>query len=340
MGEFKTPLSFNIGGIFLLPMNFCLRNRYVIKQHISGTNMSNVYIAFDNDRREEVVVKECSGDDLENKEMIEREARFLSELDHSKIVCIKDYFICSDSQFRQKFYIVMEKIEGKTLEQQKGQLRIREIIHISIKLCKVINYLHVTSKPTIIHRDIKPRNIMVLEDGSIRLIDFGTARFYRSNKRDTFAVLTEGFAAPEQYYGESTVRSDIFGIGATMYYMLTGRKVDYVQPGRGFKKSVTPPQYINRKVSQGLNNVIMKAIAFDQKNRYQSVNDLKKDLEALIFKPAVSKDTNTDKPVLTDKNEDKSNKGIKKSSSNKLMLVLIGVFVIIILLGIFMIGGQ
>lgn len=323
----------------MLPVNFRLRNRYVIKKQLSGTSMSNVYLAHDEDKRQDVVIKECSGDDLINKELIEREAKFLSDLDHSKIVCLKDYFVCSDNQFKQKFYIVMEKVEGKTLEELKGQLRIKEIIHIAIKLCKVVNYLHVTLKPPIIHRDIKPSNIMVLEDGSIKLIDFGTARFYRINKQDTFTALTNGFAAPEQYFGESTVKSDIFGIGATLYYMLTSKRVDYIQPGRGFKRSITPPKFINKRVSDSLSNIIMKAIAFDQNHRYQSVNDLKKDLEALIFKPATSIKNNPISRPVDDKIDNNSLKPETKKTINSLMLALIAIFVVITILGIFMLKG-
>src|SRR5699024_1422102 len=156
------------------------------------------------------------------------ETKLLSELDHQNLPRIVDFFT-SD----QYFYLVMEYVDGVVLSDyfiaESQSLPTTKILDIAIQLCTVIHYLHKQEDP-IIYRDLKPANIMIQHDGTIKLIDFGIARKFRQNQlSDTVRIGTVGFAAPEQFEKQQTdQRTDIFSLGAVMYYLFTGGKYVYV----------------------------------------------------------------------------------------------------------------
>ena len=122
-------------------------------------------------------------------------------------------------------YLVMDYIEGQTLEQvlkEQGPQDERIVAEWAIEICKALSYLH-SQNPPIVYRDMKPSNIIRKPDGNLKIIDFGTARVFNSEKdNDTIALGTKGFAPPEQYSGRTDARSDIYALGMTMKYLITG----------------------------------------------------------------------------------------------------------------------
>lgn len=160
----------------------------------------------------------------------------------------------------QELVVIEEYIHGqnlKTFMEQKGPLDEKQTIKYMIDLCKIVKELH-SLKPGIIHRDIKPSNIVLSQDGVVYLIDFNIARSYKEKEvEDTRLLGTQGFAAPEQCgYGQSDERTDVYGIGSTMNYLLTG---SFPQQGI-FQGKISP--------------IIEKCTAMDNKQRYQKVDAL------------------------------------------------------------------
>lgn len=154
------------------------------------------------------------------------ELKVLSGLRHPNLPRIVDAFVEN-----QRHYIVMDYIEGQTLARvlsNHNRLPVKHALEVGLKLASVLDYLH-NQDPPIIFRDLKPANIMVKENGDVRLVDFGIARYFTKNSsQDTQALGTPGYAAPEQYggIGQSDARSDIYALAANLHQMLTG-----VNPG-------------------------------------------------------------------------------------------------------------
>ena len=148
----------------------------------------------------------------------EREADVLAQLDHPAIPKVSDRFSEQDHH-----YFVMDYVAGQTLEAKLatagGRLGQGESIDLAVQICGALDYLH-RRNPPVVYRDLKPANIIVMPDGRIKLVDFGIARHFTKNGT---TIGTIGFAAPEQYQGQCEPRSDIYGLGATLYYLLSGR---------------------------------------------------------------------------------------------------------------------
>lgn len=161
-------------------------------------------------------------------------------------------------------YVIEEYIQGKTLEQlfiEHGPTTKEEVCDLILMLCPILSQLH-SCEPPIIHRDIKPSNLIVTPEGTLRLIDFNAAKHYSNGeKKDTMLLGTMNFAAPEQYgFGQSDIRTDIYGLGATMNYLLTGK-------------------YPNELISDGkLHYVLDKCLKLEPENRYSNSQELMSDL--------------------------------------------------------------
>jgi serine/threonine protein kinase len=204
--------------------------RYRLLARIGEGGFGTVYKASDRDRHGKLVaIKEINMATLSTQKKIEvtdtfnREINLLSSLKHRNLPRIHDQFIDPEH-----WYIVMDYIEGETLEDllarsPKGRLPLRQAVRIGITLCNVLSYLH-NQSPPIIYRDVKPSNIMLTPWGHLYLIDFGIARRYRFDQvRDTGPLGSPGYAAPEQYgRAQTTPRTDIYGLGATLQTLLTG----------------------------------------------------------------------------------------------------------------------
>ncbi|HEY6541651.1 MAG TPA: serine/threonine-protein kinase, partial [Ktedonobacteraceae bacterium] len=215
-----------------LARDFLLAQRYRIIGLIGQGGFAQVYKAKDISHKNRLVaIKRISLRGLSTREMIEatdtfnREIMYLSQLRHESLPRMYEHFTDTDH-----WYIVMEYIQGETLEDQlkstrRGRFSIRKVIEIGHALCKVLNYLH-DQQQSIIFRDLKPANVMITRKGRLYLIDFGIARQYRPQQRkDTTPLGSPGYAAPEQYgKAQTTIQTDVYGLGATLQTLLTGKE--------------------------------------------------------------------------------------------------------------------
>ena len=189
------------------------------------------------------------------------EARLLQRLDHPGIPRVYASF-----EKDGRHYMVREYIEGKPLDrivQTKGPLAEEDIFRVTLELTGILKYLH-NQTPPVIHRDIKPQNIVLGKDGSINLIDFGIARTHKTGQnQDTSIVLTMDYAPPEQYgFDQSSPLTDIYALGVVMLYLATGQAA---KPALG-----------SEVVSNTLRNLIQRCIAFDPRDRIQNVEEIER----------------------------------------------------------------
>lgn len=211
------------------------------------------------------------------------EYHILSELNHPFLPKIHDYYELSGQSVLIEEFV--DGIKLSDLIHTSGRLVPEKAVEISKKLCEVCNYLHLQNPYPIIHRDIKPDNIICTMDGQIKLIDFGAAREYKDkNAKDTIYVGTVGYAPPEQFgFGQTDGRADIYGIGMTMIHMLTGKA-----PERGKKNRLS-----NTSIPVDVQSIIRKATQFDPAKRYADASELLSDLNDLVpdnsGRPDVSK---------------------------------------------------
>ena len=206
-----------------------LRQRYRVLAQVGKGGFGAVYKAADTQLGHRVVaVKEMSQIGLTSQELgeatesFQREAMLLASLKHSNLPRVYDQFIEEG-----RWYLVMEFIEGETLEtmldRRGGRLPLEEALHLARELCAALSYLH-TRQPPVIFRDLKPSNVMLTPDKQVYLIDFGIARHFKPGQvKDTIAFGSPGYAAPEQYgKAQTTPRADIYGLGALLHQLITG----------------------------------------------------------------------------------------------------------------------
>jgi len=203
------------------------------------------------------------------------EPNILKRLNHPALPRIFDIMEDEDS-----VYLVVDYIEGENLEEvlkRTGKFPEKQVINWAIQLCDVLSYLHTFKPHPIIYRDIKPSNIMLTKDEKIKLIDFGIAREYKEDAgSDTVYIGTRGYAAPEQYgFGQTSIATDIYSLGMTMFHMLTG--ISPVDPEFELK----PVRYYDKDLSLGIEKIISKCVMFNPSDRYQKAIDLQSDLERL-----------------------------------------------------------
>lgn len=263
-----------------------LDGRYQITELIGVGGMSDVYKGIDIMENRTVAVKILKKEFSENEEFVRyfrNESRAIAVLSHPNIVKIFDVGYEHDLQ-----YIVMEYINGITLKEcieQKGMLQWRECVHYTIQILRALQLAHDRG---IIHRDIKPQNVMLLADGTIKVMDFGIACFSRQNA-GTNTERTMGsvhYVSPEQARGERTdERGDIYSVGVMMYEMLTGRKpFDGETPVAVALKHmneepVRPSEY-NSNIYKGLEEIVLHAMEKGPTKRYQSASGMIRDIEA------------------------------------------------------------
>jgi len=214
-----------------LLLHTLFRNRYFIMSKVGAGGFGSVYKARDIQSGDRLVaIKEVSLLGLHPQAMLEattafqREVSVLSQLDHPNLPRLYEYI-----QTPGHWYLVMDFIAGETLEQYQsktpnGRLLLSEALDIGMQLCLVLDYLH-SQQPPIVFRDLKPANIMRTPTGLLYLIDFGIARYFKPGQaKDTVALGSHGYAAPEQYgKAQTTPRADIYSLGAVLHQLLTAR---------------------------------------------------------------------------------------------------------------------
>lgn len=261
----------------MLEIGSLIDNKYKILNKIGQGGMSTVYLAMNERANKQWAIKEIRKDAMANSDVtlqsLKNEIEMLRNLSHPNLPSIIDIIDYDDS-----LLIVMDYVEGNTLSKavnEYGPQPQEYVIEWAKQLCNVLGYLH-SQNPPIIYRDLKPGNIMLKPDGTIVLIDFGTARQYKEeNIEDTTCLGTRGYAAPEQFggHGQTDARTDIYCLGSTMYHLVTGKNPS--EP----PYEMYPIRYWNGALSQGLEQIILKCTQLDPSNRYQNCAKLLYDLD-------------------------------------------------------------
>jgi serine/threonine protein kinase len=261
-----------------------LQGRYRIIQLLGAGGFGAIYKASDErfQGARVVAIKEMSDVNLtanvraQAREDFRHEATLLVELNHPNLPNVSDFF-----EENGKAYLVMEFIEGKTLDEvqdeTRGPLDEAEVMGWAVQLCSVLQYLH-TRQPPIVFRDMKPSNIMLTKENQLKLIDFGIARVFKASAtRDTTLLGSQGYAPLEQYgRGQSDQRSDIYALGATLYQLLTNH-VPADAPSRRINPQVfETPRQLNPRISQSTENIILMAMEQDPNERFQSAKAMQR----------------------------------------------------------------
>ena len=270
-----------------------LDGRYLVEELIGVGGMAYVYKATDLKDNSTVAVKILKEELTSNEELVRRfknESRAISMLDHENIVKVLDVNFSDSVQ-----YIVMEYLNGITLKeyiQAHTTLTWKETVYFAEQLLRALQHAHDRG---IIHRDMKPQNVMLLRSGKIKVTDFGIARFSRSGMHTITdkAIGTVHYISPEQAKGEETnTQSDLYSVGVMMYEMCTGKlpfDSDSAVTVALKQISDTPvrPREINPGVPEGLEDIIMKAMEKDTEKRYQSAGSMLKDIDEFKNNPSV-----------------------------------------------------
>ena len=264
----------------MLEIGSLIDGKYKILSVVGHGGMSVVYLAINERANKTWAVKEVRKDGVSDFEVVKQglivETEMLKSFDHPHLPSIIDVIDTQDS-----FIIVMDYIQGRSLEQvlkssDNAPQKKEDVMEWAKQLCDVLGYLHTREKP-IIYRDMKPANVMLKPDGNVMLIDFGTAREFKSRSvADTTCLGTRGYAAPEQYggMGQTDARTDIYCLGATLYHLLTGH-------------SPAEPPYEIRPIGDwvpeykgsGLEEIIIKCTQQNPEERYQDCAELMYALE-------------------------------------------------------------
>lgn len=254
--------------------------KYEVLREVGRGGMSVVYLAMDKRLNKQWAIKEFRKDkDDASKQIALKalldEANLMKKLDHPTLPRIVD--IIDDNQ---NVYVVMDYIEGESLNKvldAYGAQPQEAVIEWAKQLSDVLDYLH-TQNPPVIYRDMKPANIMLKPDGTVRLIDFGIAREYKEGKDgDTEAIGTRGYAAPEQFggKGQTDARTDIYSLGVTLYHLVTGKNP--AEP----PYEIYPIRHWNPSLSSGFEWLIQKCTQLNPNDRYQSCAEVTYVLENL-----------------------------------------------------------
>lgn len=267
-----------------------LDNRYEILEKIGSGGMAEVYKARCHRLNRLVaikILKEELSQDAEFRRRFHAESQAVAMLSHPNIVSVYDV-----SHSDNIDYIVMELIEGITLKQymeQKGTLNWREALHFATQICKALEHAHSRG---IVHRDIKPHNIMILKDGSVKVADFGIARVSSAKNTLTREALgSVHYISPEQAKGAQVdCRADLYALGVVMYEMLTGRPpYDGDTPVsvaiQHINAHPTMPRELNPTIPLGLEQITMHAMTAELSARYPSAMRMLHDLEAFRKEP-------------------------------------------------------
>ena len=265
-----------------------INDRYQIIRSIGEGGMANVYLAYDIILDRNVAVKILRGDLATDEKFVrrfQREAISASSLSHPNIV--EMYDVGEDDG---NYFIVMEYIDGKTLKsliKKRGPLTIPEVIDIMIQLTSAIACAH---DSYIIHRDIKPQNVMILDDGRVKITDFGIAIASNATElTQTNSVMgSVHYLPPEQASGQgATIKSDIYSLGILMFELLIG-KVPFKGENaveialKQMKEPLPSVCKINPEIPQRIENIILKACAKNPKNRYDSCKEMNADLKKCL----------------------------------------------------------
>ena len=251
--------------------------KFKILSALGSGGFGTVYLAEDTWIGKKVALKVPHRQSVNFGELL-KEPRLLANLNHPNIVTV----LTAEKQ-DNVFYIVMEYVAGETLENvicRDGALDVNQSLDFTCQICNAVDYAH---RQGVIHRDLRPANVLVAENGLIKVADFGTSRVLELAEHGTTVIGSPPYMAPEQFHGRATFASDIYSLGVSMYQMMTGTlpyqtpvPADIEKLMRG--DLVSPPRVRNGRIPQRINDIIMKAMAPEVSERYQRAADLLEDL--------------------------------------------------------------
>jgi serine/threonine-protein kinase len=253
--------------------------KYKILSTIGSGGFGTVYLAKDTWINKKVALKVPHKQSLDFGELL-REPRLLATLNHPNIVAI----LTAEKQERV-FFIVMEFVPGETLESiiaKRGALDLPAVLDYTCQICNALDHAH---RYGVLHRDLRPSNVIVSDSGLLKVADFGTSRFLEIAAHGTTVIGSPPYMAPEQFRGKAVFASDLYSLGVTMFQMLTGA-LPYETPSPADLERLLRGELLaearsrNPKVPKAINDIVLRAMAPDVANRYQRASELLDDVLA------------------------------------------------------------
>jgi serine/threonine-protein kinase len=253
--------------------------KYRILSSLGSGGFGSVYLAEDTWIDKKVAIKVPHKQDVDFSDLV-KEPRLLAAMSHPNVVTV-----LTAEKLDDRFFIVMEYVPGETLEQlinREGALELTQALDFTCQMCNAVDHAH---RAGVLHRDLRPGNMLVSESGILKVSDFGTSRFLEIAAHGTTVIGSPPYMAPEQFHGKAVFASDVYSIGVTMYQMLTG-ELPYTTPApadldrlmRG--ELVTAPRRKNSKIPKAINDIVLRALAPDLSTRYARASDLLDDVLA------------------------------------------------------------
>jgi serine/threonine protein kinase len=253
--------------------------KYRILSSLGSGGFGSVYLAEDTWIDKKVAIKVPHKQNLDFTELL-KEPRLLASMSHPNIVTVT-----TAEKEGDVFFIVMEYVTGETLEHvimREGPLELTRALDFACQMCNAVDHAHAAG---VLHRDLRPGNMLISDSGMLKVTDFGTSRFLEIAAHGTTVIGSPPYMAPEQFYGKAVFASDVYSVGVTIYQMLTG-SLPYDTPApadierllRG--ELLTSPRLKNPKIPKAINDIVLRAMAPDVTARYQRAADLLNDLLA------------------------------------------------------------
>lgn len=322
-------------------------DRFRIETLVGSGGMAHVYKAYDQKANRTVAIKVLKEEYTENAEFVRRfrsEAQAVLQLSNENIVKYYDV-----GQYEGTHYLVLEFVEGKTLKQlirERGALPVDETIRIALQLCNALEHAHAKG---LIHRDVKPQNIIINDKGLVKVADFGIARFVDATTVTYMGTNVLGsvhYVSPEQARGEMVdKKTDIYSLGVVLYEMMTG-KLPFDSENtvsvaiKHIQEQMKPPIQIRPEIGQALNDIVMKATQKRKELRYKDLHEMKRDLSR------AQKDPNGKFVVFTSSADGQNVRGTNKMRKRKMArggignIAIITLLIIGVLLSVVIIGQR
>ena len=253
--------------------------KYKILAPLGSGGFGTVYLANDTWIDKKVAIKVPHRQNLDFGELL-HEPRLLASVSHPNIVAVT-----TAEKQDGVFFIVMEYVPGETLENiiaTKGAIELTRAVDFTCQICNAVDHAH---RQGVIHRDLRPANVLVGENDMLKVADFGTSRFLEIAAHGTTVIGSPPYMAPEQFYGKAVFASDLYSLGVTMYQMFTG-SLPYDTPAPADMDKlmsgelVSPPRLKNPSIPKAISDIVMKALAPETTARYQRATDLLEDMLA------------------------------------------------------------